>query len=99
MSDGKSLINFGDLPKPATVLIEKVSSAVGVLYEPRRIRKKAEAEATAEKIKAIAQIEVSELQQRAIERMIFQESRKQENIEKITAQAAQDLPPDSKTEN
>ncbi|HDZ9145448.1 TPA: DUF2806 domain-containing protein [Vibrio cholerae] len=91
MSDGNSVINFGDLAKPATVLIEKVSNAVGVLYEPRRIRKKAEAEAEAEKIKALAGIELSEIQQRGIERLVHQEARKQENIESITAQAASQL--------
>lgn len=99
MADGNSIVNLGDLAKPATVLIEKVSSAVGILYEPRRIRKKAEAEAEAEKIKALAGIELSEIQQRGIERLIYQEARKQENIENITAQAARDLPPHADTEN
>ena len=37
MSDGGSLINFGDLSKPATILIEKVCNAVGIIYEPTRI--------------------------------------------------------------
>jgi hypothetical protein len=98
VADGNSIVNLGDLAKPATVLIEKVSSAVGVLYEPRRIRKKAEAEAEAEKIKALAGIELSEIQQRGIERLVHQEARKQENIESITAKAAAELPPDAKTE-
>ncbi|MBD0410198.1 DUF2806 domain-containing protein [Pseudoalteromonas distincta] len=91
MPEGNSLINFGDLSKPATVLIEKVSNAVGVLYEPRRIKKKAEAEVEADKIKALASIELNEIQQRAIDRMVQQEGRKQENIESITAQAAASL--------
>ena len=91
MSEGNSLINLGDLSKPATVLIEKVSNAVGVLYEPRRIKKKAEAEVEADKIKALASIELNEIQQRAIDRMVQQEGRKQENIESITAQAAASL--------
>lgn len=99
MADGNSIVNLGDLAKPATVLIEKVSNAVGVLYEPRRIRKKAEAEAEAEKIKALSGIELSEIQQRAIERLVHQEARKQENIENITAKAATDLPPDAKTDD
>lgn len=99
MSDGNSIINLGDLAKPATVLIEKVSNAVGVLYEPRRIKKKAEAEAEADKIKALAGIELSEIQQRGIERLVHQEARKQENIESITAQAASALPPEAKAED
>lgn len=98
MSDGNSLINLGDISKPATVLIEKVSSAVGVLYEPRRIRKKAEAEVAAEKIKALASIELNEIQQRAMVRLVQQEARKQENIETITAQAATSLGDDAKVD-
>ncbi|MCI5165562.1 MAG: DUF2806 domain-containing protein [Candidatus Electrothrix sp. GM3_4] len=72
-----------------TSVIEKVSNAVGVLYEPRRIKKKAEPEA--QKIKELASIELTEIQQRAIDRMVQQEGRKQENIEAITAQAAASL--------
>ena len=99
MADGNSIINLGDLAKPATVLIEKVSNAVGVLYEPRKIIKKAEAEAKAEKIRAITNIELTEIQQRGMERLVYQEARKQENIEDITAQAAKMLPLTAKTED
>lgn len=99
MADGNSIIDLGDLAKPATVLIEKVSNAVGILYEPRRIKRRAEAEAEAEKIKVLAGIELSEIQHRGIERFVQQEARKQENIENITAQAAQQLPPDAKTDD
>lgn len=99
VSDNNSIINLGDLAKPATVLIEKVSNAVGVLYEPRRIRKKAEADAEAEKIKVLAGIELNEIQQRGIERLVHQEARKQENIESITAQAVSQLEDSAKTES
>ncbi len=98
MSDGNSIINLGDISKPATLLIKKVSNAVGVLYEPRRIRKHAEAEAAAEKIKALASIELNEIQQRAVDRFVHQETRKQENIEAITQQAASSLGEDAKVE-
>lgn len=98
MPDGNSVINLGDLAKPATVLIEKVSNAVGVLYEPRRIKNKAAAEAEARKIKALAHIELSEIEQRGIERLVHQEGRKQENIENITSKAVKELPPEAKTE-
>lgn len=94
-----SIINLGDLAKPATVLIEKVSNAVGVLYEPRRIVKRAEAEVEAEKIKALACIDLNEIEQRGIERLVHQEARKQENIENITAKAAAAIPPEAETEN
>jgi hypothetical protein len=99
MAEGNSLINLGDLSKPATVLIEKVSSAVGLIYEPTHIKRKAKAEAEAEKIKAVAKIEITELERRALERFVHQESRKQENIESITAKAAEALPHHAKVEN
>ncbi|WP_421216789.1 DUF2806 domain-containing protein [Aeromonas enteropelogenes] len=99
MSDGNSLINFGDLSKPATVLIEKVSSAVGIIFEPYHIKRKARAEAEAEKIRVLARIELTDLEQRAVLRFVEQEARKQDNIESITAQAASQLPPDAKVEN
>ncbi|MEZ8383097.1 DUF2806 domain-containing protein [Vibrio splendidus] len=91
MADGNSIINLGDLAKPATILIEKVSNAVGVLYEPRRIKKQAAAEVEAEKIKVLASIELSDIQQRGIDRLVYQEAKKQQNIEDITAQAAKQL--------
>lgn len=98
MSDGNSIINLGDISKPATLLIKKISNAVGVLYEPRRIKKHAKAKAAAEKIKALASIELNEIQQRAVDRFVHQETRKQENIEAITQQAASSLGEDAKVE-
>ncbi|XGV96379.1 MAG: DUF2806 domain-containing protein [Leptolyngbya sp. BL-A-14] len=87
MSDGNSLINLGDVSKPAVVLIEKISDAIGGLFKPYHIRQIARAEADADKIKAIAQIEITELQQRALQRFVFEEAKKQNNIEAITAKA------------
>ena len=98
MPEGSSLINLGDLSKPAAVLIEKVCNAVGIVYEPTRIRREALAEAEASKIAAIGAIELREIEQRALERLIHQEARKQENIESITAQAASALPSTAKVE-
>ncbi|MBC0854487.1 DUF2806 domain-containing protein [Pantoea stewartii] len=85
-----SLINVDlkGLSQPATKLIDKVGDAIGVLYEPRRIRKKAQADADAKKIAFLADIELSELEERALERTLKSTARKQENIESITMQAA-----------
>jgi len=99
MSGGTSLINFGDLTKPATVLIEKIADATGVLYEPRRIRKRAKAEAEADLIKAEAQIEITALQRRALTRFVQEEGKKQENIEDITEEAIPLLNENSNPEN
>lgn len=91
MPEEKAIISFGDLAKPATILIEKISNAIGVLYEPTRITRNASAEAEAEKIRALARFELSELEERAIRRKISQEARRQKNIEHITAQAIPNL--------
>jgi Protein of unknown function (DUF2806) len=85
MSDGNSIINLGDLSKPAVVLIEKISDAVGGLWKPTQIRRLARAEADANRTKAIADIEITELQQRALQRFVLEEAKKQENMESITA--------------
>ncbi len=107
MSNGNSIINFGDVSKPATVLIEKISDAIGGYFKPYQIRQVALAEADSEKIKARTQIEIAELQQRALDelqqralhRFIFEEAKKQDNIESITAKALpylkEDANPDS----
>jgi Protein of unknown function (DUF2806) len=99
MVESGPLINLGDLTKPATVLIEKISDAIGTLYLPRQIKRIAAAEAEADKIRAVAEIEVSEIQRRALVRLIEEEGKKQENIERISAQAIGELSPDAKPEN
>lgn len=95
MSDGKSLIDLSKLSEPATVLIEKISNAVGIIYEPTRIVKLAQAQAHADLIKYNSQRTLSELEKRALSSMLAKEARKQENIETITAHAIQSLPKDA----
>lgn len=99
MSGGSSLINLGDLSKPVTALIEKVSDAVGGVFRPYQINRVAKAEAEANKIKALADIEISEIEQRALQRLVHEEGKKQENIEEITADAAGQLNDDARPEN
>lgn len=99
MPKGNSIINLGGLAKPATVFIEKVSDAVGVIYEPYGIIKKAKAKANADKIKTLSRIELNEIEQRGVERLVHQQARKQENIENITAKAVIKLSADAKTED
>lgn len=94
-----ALINIsGDLTKPATVLVEKISSAIGVAYEPTRIRRKAKAEADAAKTELSSKLELDEMQQRAFQRLINKETRKQENIESIAQQAVNKVEDNAKTE-
>jgi hypothetical protein len=87
MEEGKALINVGELSKPATVLIEKISDAIGGIFRPYQMRRVAEAEANAEKIRAVSKIEVTDLHRRAMHRFLEEEGKKQENIENITSKA------------
>ena len=48
MGEGGGLINLGDLSKPATVLIERVSDAVGGIAKPWQIKRIAKAETKAD---------------------------------------------------
>jgi hypothetical protein len=98
-SAGKSLINLGDLSKPATTLIEKVSDAVGGIAKPWQIVRIAKAKAEVDIIRAQSRIDISEMEQRALVRMVREEGNKQENIESITAQAIPLLSQEAKPEN
>jgi hypothetical protein len=82
-----SIINLGELSKPATVLIEKISEAVGGVFKPYQVVRVAKAEAEADKIRASAHIEVEDLQRRALHRFLLEEGTKQQNMEAITAKA------------
>lgn len=87
-----SLIDLKGWGEPVSKLIDAVRSATGVRYEPNRIRRKARAEADARIILAKADIQVSEITQRAAHRMIHREVRRQENIDAIVDSAMKQLP-------
>jgi len=87
MPEGLSVINLGELSKPATVLIEKIADATGGIFRPFQIRRVAQAEADAEIIKASAKIEIVDLERRALHRFLHEEAKKQTNIESITQKA------------
>jgi hypothetical protein len=80
-----------DLTKPATVLIEKISGAVGVLYEPTRIKKKAKADAESEILMAKAKVKATQIEKRAAKRLILEETRKQNNMEAVVEKALPQL--------
>jgi hypothetical protein len=82
-----AIVSLGDLTKPATVLIEKISSAVGGVFKPFQMVRVAKAEAQAEAIRAEAQIQVTDLHRRAFRRFLEEEAKKQSNIEDITQRA------------
>ena len=105
-----SLVNLGDLSKPADTLIKKISKAVGGIFAPSQIRRIAEAEAEATIIKAKSEagaarittqsdIERAELHQRTVHRLITEEIQHQENMENTTAKALPYLNEDAKPDS
>ena len=86
MTDG-GLVNLGELSKPATILIEKISDAVGGRFKPYQIRRVAKAESEAELVKAEGEIKITDLHRRAMHRFVEEEAKKQKNIEDITQEA------------
>ena len=99
MSDENPIAKLGDLTKPATVLIEKISDAVGGVFKPYQIVRIAKAEAEAGRIQAESQIQVTDLHRRAMHRFLEEEAKKQSNIEAITQNALPLLEDKSAPEN
>lgn len=100
MSDDNStsLVNLGELSKPANTLIEKVSSAIGGIFEPWQIKRVAKAEAEAGLIKAKSEIEITDLHRRAMHRFVEEEANRQENMEEITRKSIPHLAEESNPE-
>lgn len=93
------LANLGDITKPATVLIEKVSDAVGGISKPWQTVRVAKADVAAELIRAEGQIQVTDLHRRALRRFLEEEAKRQSNIEDITQKALPLLNADSSPQN
>lgn len=93
-----SLLNLGELSRPATVLVEKISDAVGGIFKPHQIVRVAKAEAEAEQIRAESQIQIGDIHRRAMHRFLEEEAKKQLNIESITQQALPFVEDDSSPE-
>lgn len=88
-----------DLTKPLTVFIEKVSEAVGGVAKPWQMKRVATAENDVAKIRALGEIELTEIEQRGMQRVVRQEARRQENIESVTQKAIPLIEEGSKPED
>jgi hypothetical protein len=91
MSGDNSLLNLGQLAEPVTKLVEAISAGIGVLYEPTRIRRKANAKAEALVTMALARNRADTIEERAQIRLLTLENRRQENIEAIVDKAIGEL--------
>lgn len=94
MDDGTLLSIFGatQLTAPLTKLIEVTAAGCGVLYEPARIRKLAQAEADAMLTIAAAEGLSREITARAALRVSAIENRRQQCIEAVVKNANSELP-------
>ena len=95
----RSLIDLGNLSKPADTLVKKASKAVGGLFEPWQIRRVAKAKADAVLIEAEARIQITDLERRAIHRRIEEDARHQQNMETIVGKAIPQLNDDAKPDD
>lgn len=86
------------LSEPIVKLIDSVSNAIGTLYEPTGIRRRAKAEADAAIILAKNHVEIQDIEFRAAKRLRDKEVRRQKNIESITEKAIKALPPSVSSE-
>ena len=95
-----SLVSI-DLLKPLTKLVEVVANAIGVSFEPKRLIRKAQAEAHAERIKAIEHAKTNAMLAQDMEkydqlsvierRVLLMEQKRQANINNVLEVAAQSL--------
>lgn len=102
-----SIIKFEG--KPIEKLIDVVSKAIGTIYEPRQIVRKAKAEAKAESIKAIEQAktnaiiegdtEKAEYLDRINNRLVNKETKRQKNIEEVVSTAGRILEAEKNVSN
>ncbi|MDB5267206.1 MAG: hypothetical protein JWP58_246 [Hymenobacter sp.] len=82
--------------KAAAMFIEKVSGALGWYLEPKQTIRKARAEAVASVIKAESDQEVKSLSERAVARIIHEETGHQQNMEAIVLSALPGIKEDAK---
>jgi len=92
-------IDIGKLSEPATVLVQRISDAIEGYYRPYQIKRIAEAEAEADRIRTISQIEITEIQRRAVLRFVAEESKKQANMESVTTKALPELEDNSRPQD
>ncbi|MGY5806989.1 DUF2806 domain-containing protein [Rhizobium sp. LEGMi198b] len=87
-----------NMDKTGEALVNRVSDAVGGIFKPWQTTRTAKAEAEAKKILAVADLEITEIRERATRRMLLEEEKNQENIESVTAKAIPHLSEEAKPE-
>jgi hypothetical protein len=92
--------------KTGEALVNRISNAIGVVFEPTRMRREAKAaidvakaDVEIEVIRAEGHLRLTEVQERGIRRMVYEEGKNQENIESITMKAIPHLSTEAKPED
>lgn len=98
-NDQKAISIELDLAKPVTALINRAADGFGVLYEPKRIVKKAKAEAEAAEILALVGGKTGSVSERAVKRMVAEEVKNQVNMEKILENSLSHLNPEARPDD
>lgn len=92
MENENPLIDLKSLTEPLSKLVDALSTGMGNLYSPFGTVRQAKADAEAKIIHAVADSEVLSLQQRAVHRVEYLETQRQLNLEKISVEAAKEMP-------
>lgn len=87
-----SIINLKDISEPVSKLVDAIGNAIGIIYEPTAIRRKAKADADASLIRAKTDLKINELTERAAQRQKTLILRQQKNIESIVNKSMPLLP-------
>ena len=88
----------GEITKPASVLLEKLSAGINEAYAPWGKVRHAKADAEVARIENQVLAENNELMERAVRRAVGEYMREQKNFEAIAAKAMKRLPPDTPEE-
>jgi hypothetical protein len=93
--DAKVNADLKDATKLGGKMIDAISRACGVVYEPIGIVRKAKAERKAALIEASTSVEFHEIVQRAKDRFLAQQIRQQQNVDAIVARALEQPQPEA----
>lgn len=94
----KALVNIGDLAKPITAFIERIAEFFGGALQPVQMKRLARAEVEVAKIKTEGKLEIDEIEQRGLLRLVRQEGKAQANVEAIAEKAIEYLLPAAQPE-
>ena len=85
--EGSDIVGMGAIAKSAELLIQRVFNAVGVVYEPHRIRKLAKAKSDAAITAAESEIKITDLHRRAAAGWLKEIVQDQSNMETVLCHA------------